>query len=139
MRSDGPPRTITTCSGQQSRNSYYSLDVHLTHGWRGFLGGDGRDARANDRRFVLHPIVTPTAITGIGPYPLPELQALAFQHGLAVLGVDSVDAPKSTLRTRMWYPLSATPQRIKAAADLWSNVSQNHDKHREPTDDSLAS
>src|SRR3546814_1826750 len=71
-------------------------------------------------------------------YPLPELQALAFQHGLAVLGVDSVDDPKSTLRTRMWYPLSATTQRIQAAADLWSNVSQNHDEHADPKDVSLA-
>src|SRR3546814_3648017 len=74
MRSDGQPRKIEAISGQQIGNSYYSLDVHLTHGLRGFLGGDGRDARANDRRFVLHPIVTHTAINGIGPYTLPELQ-----------------------------------------------------------------
>src|SRR3546814_5375470 len=51
----------------------------------------------------------------------------------------SVDDPKSTLRTRMWYPLSATTQRIQAAADLWSNVSQNHDEHADPKDVSLGS
>src|SRR3546814_17222093 len=38
----------------------------------------------------------------------------------------------------MWYPLSATTQRIQAAADLWSNVSQNHDEHADPKDVSLA-
>jgi len=138
MKPDGRPRKTEAISGQLIGRSSYSLDVHLTHGLRGFLSGDGRDARSNERRFVLHPIVTPTAINGIGPYPLPELQALAFQHGLAVLGVDSVDDPKSALRTRMWYPLSATTQKIQAAADLWSNVSQNHDEHADPKDVSLA-
>lgn len=137
-KSGGQPRKIEAISGRQTGTSSYSLDVHLTHGLRGFLGGDGRDAGANERRFVLHPIVTPTAINGIGPYQLPQLQALAFQHGLAVLGVDSIDDPNSALRTRMWYPLSATTQRIQAAADLWSNVSQNHDEHADPKDASLA-
>lgn len=138
MKSHGQPRKIQAISGQRTGNSYHSLDVHLTHGLRGFLGGDGSDVGTNERRFVLHPIVSPNAINAIGPYLLPQLQALAFHHGLAVLGVDSIDDPKSTLRTRMWYPLSATTPRIQAAADLWSNVSQNHDEHADPKDVSLA-
>lgn len=138
MQSDGQPRKIKAISGGLTGSSSYSLDVHLTHGLRGFLGDDGRDAGANERRFVLHPIVTPTAINGIGPFPLPQLQAFASQQGLAVLGVDSIDDPQSTLRTRMWYPLSATTPKIQAAADLWSNVSQNHDENADPKDVSLA-
>lgn len=134
-KSDGQPRRIKAISGQQTGTSSFSLDVHLTHGLRGFLGGD---AGESERRFVLHPIIAPTAINGIGPYLLPEIQALSVEHGLAVLGVDSIDDPKSTLRTRMWYPLSATTQRTQAAADLWSNISQNHEEHADPKDVSLA-
>lgn len=132
------PRKIEAISGQLTGSSLYSLDAHLTHGLRGFLASDGRNTKAADRRFVLHPVITRIAINGIGPYSLSELRELATKHSLAVLGVDSIDDPKSALRTRLWYPMSATTPRIQAAADLWSNVSQNCEDDVDPKDVSLA-
>lgn len=131
------PRHIKALDGGLTGTSPYSLDVHLSHGLRGILGTDGQPQKSDERRFVLYPIVSTDVGNSIGPYLLPQIRALTSPHGLAILGVDSIDASNSILRTRIWHPVSVTTG-AQSAADLWSNVTQNHADDTDPREVSLS-
>lgn len=117
--------------------SSHSFDVHLTHGIRGMIVAGETAKNPQEWGYAIHPIITETGINAIGPYKLREVHAFASKQGIAVLGIDDVDGPGSSLRTRMWHPIIRV-NGVQTAADLWSNISTNHDDDADPIDVSIA-
>jgi hypothetical protein len=133
----GKPRIIEALSGRKTGRSSHSFDAHLTHGIRGVIVDGATSMDPQKWRYALHPILSDRGINALGPYNLRAVHSFALKHRLAVLGVDDIDAPGSNLRTRIWHPIVRV-QGTQTAADLWSNVSTNHNEDADPKDVSLA-